>query len=320
MTLSSGLYAKPVFARGTGLGNRLFQWARCRCWCYEHGARMLAPSWRRLGLGPLLRQTVPLDQFLGRIALWGQFVQHPDDLHPGWELGLRLRCRLSQEHNDPRWHLDSGERMLRLFNGRDDSFTRLNAHQGRLKLDLWRSVARRHRRRVDAVAVPPIGINIRLGKDFSAPPLLHSGAGDEGAYGWIGWLQQTPVSWFVETLQLIRQQAGWPVPAVVVSDGSAVQLEALLALPAVHWLAPSNAVVDLWTLSRTQLLLGSGSSTFSAWAAFLGQQPAFTAPGHPLSQLSLQPQRGQCIAAFDPRDPNPDLLTAMLAAVDHSER
>ena len=307
------LFAQPVFARGTGLGNRLFQWARCRSWCYETGARMIAPAWRRLAIGPLLRRSVPVDQFCGRIALVGQFVDLPEDLHPCWQWWLRMGCNVSHELLDGQWTLDPAEPLLRLFNGRDDSFSRLNPHQPRLKTDWIRSVAPLHRQRVDRMAVEPIGINIRLGRDF-APPSPTDGSG----YSWIGWLQQTPLSWFVETLSLIREHAGWCVPAVVVSDGSASQLAALLHLPNVTWLAPSNAVVDLLTLSRTRLLLGSGSSTFSAWAAFLGQQPVFTAPGHPFSRLNLLPLRDQRIGAFDPRNPDPDDLSAMVTAIQHS--
>jgi hypothetical protein len=311
--LPAEFYAVPVFARGTGLGNRLFQWARCRSWSYEHGATLISPRWLRLGLGPLLRRTVRLDQLPGRIALMGQFVAHPDDLSWAQALPLRFCCHSSHERCDPRW-LDPQQMrnapggLLRLFDGRDDSFTRLNRHQRRLRADFEQIIAPRHRQRVDRLAIAPIGLNIRLGNDFAPPPTT-------GGYGWVGWLQQTPLSWFVETLLLIRERAGWPVPAVVVSDGTATQLEPLLALPAVTWLARSNTVVDLLCLSRTRLLLGSGSSSFSAWAAFLGQQAAFTAPGHPFTRLDLQPLQGQAIGGFDPTSPDPQALAQMVNSV-----
>lgn len=62
-------------------------------------------------------------------------------------------------------------------------------------------------------------------------------------------------------------------------------------------------------------LQGSGSSTFSAWAAFLGQHPVFTAPGHPFTTMSLKPRSGQMIPSFDPRNPAPEALDAMCEAV-----
>ena len=38
------------FPRGTGLGNRLFHWARVRVFCREHGLPMVAPRWWRPAL------------------------------------------------------------------------------------------------------------------------------------------------------------------------------------------------------------------------------------------------------------------------------
>jgi hypothetical protein len=274
---------------------------------------MVTPIWLRFSYGHLWRQTVPLGDFPGRIALGGLFQADPGDLPAIASPWLRMRCNVIRKTRSPSWNLNSNDRrLLRYFDGRDDTYSRLNKHQRRLRDDLLRIVAPRQRWHVNQLVVPPIGINIRLGKDFSPPPSPENLA--EG-YDWVGWLQQTPISWFIETLQLIRSHAGWCVPAVVVSDGSASQLGPLLEIPSVKWLTPSNAVVDLLLLSRTQLLLGSGSSTFIAWAAFLGQQPVFTAPGHPFTRLNLEPLAGQMISTFDPRRPDPNALGAMSAAV-----
>jgi hypothetical protein len=142
------------------------------------------------------------------------------------------------------------------------SFDGLNAHGPLLRRDLCAITRPRHLQRARAVPLAPIGINIRCGRDFRPPPA--AGASAE----WIGWLQQTPLAWFIETLEVVRAMVGEPVAALVVSDGSEQQLGPLLALPAVQLLRPTNAIVDLLVLGRTRLLLGSGSSSFSAWAAF----------------------------------------------------
>lgn len=309
----STIFVQPVFARGTGLGNRLFQWARARVYHYVHDSRIVAPIWLRCSPGQLLRGIVPINQYLGRIGLAGLFKADPSDLNPLFSPWLYLSCHVIRESSGQTPFAKQGHsRFLFCVDGRDDSFTRLNPYQARLRDDLYRIVAPKQYQRVSATQVPIIGLNIRLGKDFSAPPPITSSS---DCYDWVGWLQQTPLSWYVETLQLIRDCCGWTVPAVVVSDGSSAQLSPLLELPSVMHLSPSNAIVDLLVLSRTRLLLGSGSSTFSAWAAFLGQQAAITAPGHPFSRLDLQPLKGQVIAAFDPRKPDQTLLEAMLAAV-----
>lgn len=201
---------------------------------------------------------------------------------------------------------------LILVNSRDDSFECLNEYQKEIAIDFHRIVSARYVKDIESLPAFSIGINIRLGNDFKPPAPPES---PSDGYKWVGWLQQTPLSWFIETLALVRDCAGWCVPAVVVSDGTAQQLSPLLKLPSVHHLYPSNAVIDLIVLSRSKLLLGSGSSTFSAWAAFIGQQPVFTAPGHPFTRLKLEPQSGQMIASFDPRLPEPKALIAMVEAV-----
>jgi len=68
-------------------------------------------------------------------------------------------------------------------------------------------------------------------------------------------------------------------------------------------------------LARCRLLLGTGSSTFSAWAAFLGQQTAMTAPGKPMTNWGLEPQRGQLIGVFNPRKPDDSVIEAMLGSL-----
>jgi hypothetical protein len=314
MIVQSNGFVLPVFARGTGLGNRLFQWARARVVCYEHGAVMIAPIWVRPAIWHLRNRTVEFNRFLGQIALVGLFRRSPRS-RPFWHLvWLWLRCAVRGEKDDqsPRSRADLlSKRFLYLVNGRDDSFHRLNRWHSDLIFDFYSIVQPRHLITLSSLDIPPIGINIRMGKDFKAPPSLSPEVG----YHWVGWLQQTPLSWFVETLLMVRMAAGASVAAMVVSDGSMEDLHPLLSLPNVSILRPTNAAIDLLALSRTNLLLGSGSSTFSAWAAFLGQQVAISAPGHPFTCVGLEPLNGQCIAAFDPRDPDKEILAAMKDAV-----
>ena len=49
-----GLYGYPEMGR-TGLGHSLLAWARCVVWCEMTGAKMLAPRWLRIRIGPYLR-------------------------------------------------------------------------------------------------------------------------------------------------------------------------------------------------------------------------------------------------------------------------
>ncbi|WP_143593728.1 hypothetical protein [Synechococcus sp. 1G10] len=200
---------------------------------------------------------------------------------------------------------------LILFNRLSCSFQPLNAFHNQLRADLLSITRRRSLQTVWSYPEPIIGMHLRFG-DFKPPP--REGAGAK----WVGWLQQTPIEWFVETLQVLRREATEKIPVVISSDGNTKQLAPLLELGNVRVLPPTNALVDLLTLGRCRLLLGTGSSTFSAWASFLGQQTAVTAPGKSLANWGLQPQRNQLIDIFNPREPDGRMIDAMLNALDRA--
>ena len=67
-----------------------------------------------------------------------------------------------------------------------------------------------------------------------------------------------------------------------------------------------SAISDLLALSRSKFLIGTGSSTFSAWAAYLGQMPAMTRLGNPFSWFNLKNREGRFIGEWDANRPNAD--------------
>ena len=296
MSTPSNVFAIPRFGRGMGLGNRLFQWGRCRVFCYKHGLQMIAPIWMRPSLGHLIRNTVNLDQYLHQIALAGLFQTAPGDLSHWHGIWKSRSYPVISEDNIFDHSLRGPPRIE--FDKYQYSFLPILGFNYRLLQDLRSMTRHQHLSFIERQPIYSIGLNIRCGRDFIPPP------DDTNGYKWVGWLQQTPLSWFVETLTLIRRQLGTSLSAVVVSDGSRAQLAPLLSLPDVVLLRPGNAITDLLTLSRCRLLLASCSSTFSAWAAFLGQMPAITAPGHPLTEWGLESGPEKFIGTFDPMHPD----------------
>lgn len=81
---------------------------------------------------------------------------------------------------------------------------------------------------------------------------------------------RVPVSWYVDMVQRIRAVLGREVEVKIFSDGTDDELKELLSLPNVHRMFCGNALADIVALSRCGLILGS-DSTFSGWAAFLGE-------------------------------------------------
>jgi len=73
------LYCYPKFVRSSGLGNRLFPWARSMLFAERYNARPLPPRWVSLRRGPLLRGGslgggVPLAHVAGKLLLIGNFT------------------------------------------------------------------------------------------------------------------------------------------------------------------------------------------------------------------------------------------------------
>ena len=65
-------YCAAHFDRGTGLGNRLYPWARCHLFSRKCGVLMLAPHWWwPPRVRPLLKQAAPVRELPGHLYLRG---------------------------------------------------------------------------------------------------------------------------------------------------------------------------------------------------------------------------------------------------------
>ena len=120
-----------------------------------------------------------------------------------------------------------------------------------------------------------IGLNIRTGKDF-----IKAGSGKKGYF-------LTEIDWFIHALKITRGKMG-NLPVIVVSDGGVKELAKILDEPATTFLKSGNAIEDLLVLSRSKVLLGSGNSSFSAWASFLGTMDTFSSNETPFINFKIK--------------------------------
>jgi hypothetical protein len=285
------MYCRAVLPNA-GLGNKLFPWARCRVFSLEHGMPMLTPSWSQLKLGPILRRDGDARTYndLFRASLPGQV----NGVRQVW---LRLSAGPIDEPADlhlPPMRAES--KRIVVFKGAKDYFGSLTASHEVLLTELRAMTRERWVRRADEVGPAAIGIHVRRG-DFAEP----SSEADFILRGAI----RTPMEWFIHSLQTIRQMSGRTVPAVVVSDAPDRVLAPLLEQAAVTRAATGSAIGDLLVLSQAKVLIASGGSTFSGWAAFLGQMPTVAYPGQSLEWFSIVPTRNQYLGEWNHRQPTP---------------
>tara|TARA_R100001198_G_scaffold97042_1_gene91578 strand:+ start:14242 stop:15282 length:1041 start_codon:yes stop_codon:yes gene_type:complete len=262
-------YVVPVtHGRGAGLGNELILWAKAFLISRSLGARLLHPAWglnqrRYWQYFGTSRMDYPIN-FLLRKALPTIRFTESDYLRCGGKDFLDSFKRFSKEQNiaeraiyafevDGLW---GGPGMLgpakdfiksQLYNTRwtqDNIFLlNRNVEESRLK----------------------IGVHIRLG-DFNAPvnPECYAGKFNTAL----------PLDWYMGVMESIHDHFGGDAIFVITSDASDSDIRPLLEkFPCITTNGFDHAdVSDLLTLAACDFLICSVSS-FSMWAAFLGEMP-----------------------------------------------
>jgi hypothetical protein len=213
----------------------------------------------------------------------------------GWRRAyIKLRAeRIAEPEtlSDPPVFRD-GPRLI-VFEGFRGQFQCLHGWHDLIRRELLAITMQEWRAKAEAIPNPFIAVHVRLG-DFQRPDALTDHARFDN--------MATPLSWFVDSLKVIRARLGVSIPVVVTSDGRPHELRALLELENVHLASTGSAIGDLLVLSRANLLLASGSS-FSAWASYLGRMPTLSHPGQSLTRLfNLKGSAAQYIGDVSPTD------------------
>jgi len=290
-------FVNASFGRGQGLGNRLFPYARAFVYSQKHGIPMLAPSFAHIRKASFMLGGIDYRKAFHKILLWDTFHFDPPFYKNGF-LNKRHILSTYKKIEEPA-SLDTPvtEDHVLIDFAMKHEFTSLIPYREMIGQELRNITKDKWLNLLKDIPDYPIGMNIRLGNDFrkaqSKDDFMNKGA------------LKTPLSWFKESLLLIRQIKNSPVPAFIISDGTRSQLKELLALPNVHFIETSTAMTDLFALSRCRLLLGSGGSSFSAWASFLGKMPTFSIYGQSFDWFKLSPSPDEhYVGTMDPDKPN----------------
>ena len=296
-------YVRVKYGYASGLGNRLWPWARFRVYSALHDIQRLRTTWAwPMRIGPLIKQRMDPRTWPGHLYL-DQFRAGPGEIG-----GMRRLLTIRRLPESPEPEVLAVPPALRdaiiVFSGNGKMFADLAGHERFLRGAIREITRPRWLRVVDRPEKVEIGIHVRR-SDFTAAAT----ATDLHTKGFI----RTPLSWFVATLRQVRAAMRRSARAIVVSDGHESELSELLDEPDVHLISPSSPISDMLILSRSRVLIGSGGSSFSAWAAFLGEMPAVTHPGQSLRWFKLEPRAGQYLGEFDPLCPPADFLDQVAA-------
>lgn len=237
---------------------------------------MLSPQWAHLRGASLTRGGIDYRNAVRKLLLWDNFKSTADEIN-GFK---RMRVLLTAGRSDEPGVIEqppvgSTAEQVIVFSGQRKRYDDFRGWHEFIHAALRDMTRPKWLQLVDKYTDVPIGINPRRGKDF-----VDASVDDDflkrGAL-------RTPLKWFVDVLQEIRAFLGSTTKAFVVSDGTREDLGPLLCLPNVELVKSPSAISDLLVLAKSQILIGSGGSSFSAWASFLGQMPTISHEGQSLN-------------------------------------
>lgn len=305
------IYCRAILPRA-GLGNRLFPWARCRLFSKENSIGMLLPTWAQLKIGSILRGETDFRFYLDLFRGGEDYIQGFRKLY----LQI-LALKLNEPENWRRRNFLYKKQTIPLrdsifvFRGERDRFKELNGYN-ELLLDEIRLITKRKWLEVaDKFTNVPVGIHVRRGDFFES-------SSEEDFYKRGG--VRTPISWFVNSLRVIRKHLHLSTKAFIFSDGSENDIKELLAEENTFFTKTGSAISDLLILSKAKILIASGGSSFSAWASFLGQMPTISCVGQSLSWFKITSPKNSYIGEFDPFSPNQVFLDQANCVLQHRQR
>ncbi len=247
-----------------GLCNLLFPWARCLVACRKNGWRMISPVWWQMDVFRLWQRSRDTRFYTGLLLT-------PSSAVTGFKrlcLLSRLR-RFPEDEKSLNFNITDNSDLIIEFTGNRDYFTSLLQEHDTVRNELLTLTREEHKSGLAFNFRKSISVHARLG-DFSP--------GNGSDLFTSQYNRRISLDWYVEAVGAIRCSVGQDWPVYIFSDGTDNELRPLLSMHGARRVTFGSALADLWALSQAHVLIASGS-TFSMWAAYLGQIPSIWYPG-----------------------------------------
>jgi len=279
---------------GNGLGNLLFNWARCLSRSRRRNWHMIWPTW--YSHKPKNKRVNPYD-----IRTYGDLFRPTGDYISGPMKIRQLLFRKWISEDDAEIAPPKSGCVVQ-FRGMEGKFQPFLDDLKLIRCELLAMTREEHLAGFLAPDPAPVGIHIRRG-DFLQRTTYEQMVSAHNSL--------LPLSWYIDALESVRNRCGKPVPAYVFSDGEDEELAPLLSLENVRRVEFGSSIADILALSRSRLIIASGS-TFSQWASYLGQVPTIAHPGK-IDQPVMLEHTGTEIE-WAPGDVMPDWIPALAAS------
>ncbi len=271
------MFVKAQYFRPAGLGNKLFPWARAVIIADKYDYTVIDPIWFSPRGAGITRGGVDYKKAFNKIWLFNNFRKRKKDASfiRGFFLN-KNSIQICEGLSDAINLINSGTKKNILFNWvACHEFTDLGEYREFINRSLLEITRKKSIAFADQFNGKDfIGLNIRTGKDF-----VSAASGKKGYF-------LTEIDWFIHALKGTREKMG-NLPAIIVSDGGPKELAKILKEPGTTLLNSSNAIEDLLVLSKSKVFLGSGNSSFSAWASFLGGMDTYSSAETPFAHFKI---------------------------------
>jgi Glycosyl transferase family 11 len=253
----------------TGLGNQLFPLMKAYTFAHLNGLPVVVTGYHQFKAGPYIRREKSKRRYSDYFTFQKSLLAEKIDkwkTSPGrfqHVIKEPLLCKVEKKSSVlyefsaiPNW---------------SDYFEGLKSHRELVRRLFHNLIKDSISAEVEKLPVPFIGIHVRMG-DFRK-------LGHQEDFSKVGAVR-TPETYFVETIQTIRNIYGADLPVTVFTDGYKSEFKELFTLPAVNLMQGNKDIVDMLLLSKSRIIVTSAGSTFSYWAGFLSDAPVILHPDH----------------------------------------
>ncbi len=262
------------FLPKAGLGNQLFVISKCLVFKELNGGEILYLNTRQLKIGPYLRNDRSKRNY-GNF-----FIFQRNIVVDFFRSSFFKFIKIENKCTDPPLGLsvDTSNVVFSQIPHYSSYFFELMPYRDLIKERLFLLLNDKIRNQVLNLDVIDVAVHIRLG-DFKK---LESGRDFRDVGG-----TRTPLIYFIEEitrLSIINSEFNF----FIFSDGGESELESILELKNTFLFKSINDIVDLYQMSKSKYLITSAGSTYSYWAAFLGDSNIIQHPDHITKIRSLE--------------------------------
>jgi hypothetical protein len=222
---------------------------------------ILITGYRQLKFGPYLRNEKTKRSYYGYFSFEQSHLGEFKDKVRAFIIRKTHFCiyepKIEVHHKD---QLSKKAFIFEKYHTYADSFGCLKDYRNAVKELFYEMLTPTINKFISENSPPVIGVHIRMG-DFRK---LQNGE----TYS-TGQNVRMPEDYFISIIEEIRRINGQDLPVSVFTDGYKYEFKRLITLNNIKFIEGNPDIVDLVLLSKSQVIIASPTSTFSAWAGFL---------------------------------------------------